>query len=165
MHFINVVEDFENRICVQIDERLALGQSYNEIASDLKFNPNVLQTVLQALADKDYLTPLQNALLDHVTGRLDAGEILEAICGGVRLAEDVVRLAHQILRRRRETDQANPPMKEADLFYVGASKAAYNSDNDRLFKKGRNKNTRGGDVYRDHFARANAELAAKDNQR
>ena len=164
MNFVNVIDDFERRVLEQINERLALGHAYSDIASTLQFNANRMQVVLQALQKKDYLTPFQSAIVSHITERLEQGEAMTKICQRVSIEADVLRQTHQVLRRREPTvmDMTGPEVAD-DGFHTTAVVAKANTDADALFSGNRRtKGGRGSERYQEHFASQVRALEAKD---
>ena len=164
MKYVNILEDFDNRLCEQIDERLALGEDYETLANNLQFNPNVMHTVLQALKAKDYLTPFQTALQETLQARLEKTETMAAICRSVQIEVKVLRETHQLLRRRKATAPPKPteaPERTPETL-IDVAKAKTTP----LF----NKRPRSGDKditagYREHFDAQIEALKQKDTRK
>ena len=161
MKYVNILEDFDNRLCEQIDERLALGEDYETLAKSLQFNPNVMHTVVQALKEKDYLTPFQAALQETLQTRLEKTETMAAICRSVQIEVKVLRETHQLLRRRKTTAAPKPneePERTPESL-VDVAKAKTTPLFNKRPSRGNQDITAG---YREHFDAQIEALKQKD---
>ena len=163
MQYVNIVEDFENRLATQIAERLEHGEDYEKIAKNLQFNASSMHTVFQALLEKDYLTPFQLALKETLENRLERGEPMDNICQSVQVPVDTLRETHELLRRRQMAPAVSSSVVEEQPFYTANVTVAKNPHlNESLFNKRSSSSGKGGEFYRNYFEKQMQELEAKD---